>query len=161
MFGLVIATFWALYAHSISGLPSGVILIKASTGLFYWYALWAVLGGLFTTVVSFLLPLFGGIIAGCAAIKAKCGWQGALVAAGSGGFLGSLGGLYLVISLFISASLKVGGTFLMSTSVVNAMSATPAWDDTRMLIGAIMLLLGLVFSRSSSSSSSSSNKNNS
>jgi len=150
MFGVVIAVLIGLFQYIfITKTPEAIWL--TSTGfLFWWYIVWSSI----LAIIVFLVML---VITGATTFAAGSTGYGA----GSkllrviGGFVGGRAFSLLVgVLFFISAGLKIGGIYLLSTAVALTEQGY-VWNTTTLIFGALALVVGLIMSKSSGSSSSS------
>lgn len=144
MLGIVIAAVVAAWTTFIGGHSMEAGFLSATGFLWVWYWIW-------TIVVAF-------IAAGIMLVA-----TGAMTLAGAesfgkvGGFLGfaaggALSALVLVL-VMISRALLLGGTYLLMTSGTPEM-AFSQFSTNKLIFGTLLLVIGLVISKSSSSSSS-------
>ena len=144
MIGLVLAVLYVGWKYMFGGdMPVEAAFIGAAGFLYVWYWIWTIVQGIFNGLVS--LGIFGA---------------GAVAGGGSrfgmlGGVLGGLagGGLSVnILAIFAvkSAALLVGAYLLEHSGT--ATMAFAEFDTKKMVIGAILILVGLVMSSSSSSS---------
>ncbi|MBI5421004.1 MAG: hypothetical protein HZA35_01690 [Parcubacteria group bacterium] len=143
MFGLVLAVLYAAYLYAITKAPQEVAYLNSSNFLFWWYVVWAVVTGAFL-VVMILGFLFVGGVGGAM----SGGPLGAFLGLGAGGAISGL----LVLGGVINNVLFVGGAYLLHSALVHQATGY-TWDMGRLVIGGLLLLIGILSTRSSSGSS--------
>ncbi len=146
MFGIIIAIVIAVFTIFVSSNTMEVGFISALDFLWVWYWIWTVLQGL---IIAFIMLIITGVLtfSGANILSSKAG---AFLGIAAGGALSIL----FVTKLAIRSILLLGGVYLLMTSG-NAEMTFSEFDNTKLIFGAILLLIGLIMSKNSSSSSSS------
>ena len=150
MFGVIIAIWIGLFQYIfVTKAPEAIWLISTNF-LFWWYIVWSSV----LAIIVFLVML--GIMGVTTFAAGSTGYgAGSKLLRGIGGFVGG-GALSLLVGVlfFISAGLKIGGIYLLSTAVVLTEQGY-VWNTTTLIFGTLALVVGLIMSKSSGSSSSS------
>lgn len=137
MFGLVIALLYAAFMPLFQSLPMEAVYLSATAFLYHWYLLWAIVLGAFVCTFA-LVPLVGGTAAGA--------MKGGVIGAALGFLLGGGASLLIVGVFMFRRLLYLGGSYLLSTALVDNV-----WNVPRVVIGALLLLVAL-FARTRHSS---------
>ncbi len=144
MLGIVIAVIIAAASAVIGGHTMEAAFLSGLGFLWVWYWIWAIV----TLVVIGLIML--AVMAGTTILGAGAlGWVG--------GFLGLAGGAAMsalaIVLVSINNALLLGGTYLLMTAGTSTMTFAE-FSTNKLIFGTLLLVIGLVMSRSSSSSSS-------
>ncbi len=144
MFGIVIAVIVAAWTVFISGNAMEVGFLSGMDFLWVWYWIWTVvIGGMILVVTGALT------FSSADAMGSKVG---GLFGFAAGGALSIL----VITIVMISRALLLGGTYLLMTSGSPEMSFAD-FNTNKLIFGTLLLVVGLVMSRSASSSSSNNN----
>ena len=142
MFGLFLALLYAGY-HYVGGTNLFTIYQLSTSFLYTWYIWTTVVLGIIYGIIA-LLFLLGG--AGLGAEK------GGMI----GGILGFIGGgvlsVLMLLLVGVSRACLIIGTILLKQALI--FGEVPTWDTTKLIFGAVLLLIGIIMGRSSSSSKS-------
>lgn len=150
MFGIVIAVLIGLFQYIFATKAPEAIWLISTNFLFWWYIVWSSV----LAIIVFLVML--GITGATTFVAGSTGYgAGSKLLRGIGGFVGG-GALSLLVGVLfsISAGLKIGGVYLLSTAVTLTEHGY-VWNTTTLIFGTLALVVGLIMSKSSSSSSSS------
>lgn len=149
MFGIVIAVLVAAWAVFIGNSNMEAGFLSAVGFLWVWYWIWTVVIGLIFLVV--MLGATGALtLAGADSARSRLGGLfGGMLGFAAGGALSIL----VIGVVMISRALLLGGVYLLMTSGSPQMSFTE-FSTNKLIFGTLLLVLGLVMSKSSSSSSS-------
>lgn len=142
MVGLVLALLWGAWGY-FHGAELTAIYHPAVTFMYHWYVVWAIIAGLFYLILIILMSLGVG-----AHGFDSLGFVGGVI-----GLIG--GGLFGILALGIKYVMQYG-CLIFGTLLLNGALVENTWDNTRLIFGCVLLVVGLLASRSSSSSSSSS-----
>ena len=145
MLGIVIAVVVAAWTVIIGGHTMEAGFLSATGFLWVWYWIWTVVVGVF---VAGMMLVATGVMTFAAADA-----MGSKI----GGFLGFAAGgalsILVATLVMISRVLLLGGTYLLMTSGTSEM-AFAQFNTNKLIFGTLLLVVGLVISKSSSSSSS-------
>jgi hypothetical protein len=144
MFGIVIAVIVAAWTVFISGNTMEAGFLSGMGFLWVWYWIWTVVIGVFIT--GMMLVVTGAMtFASADAMGSKVG-----------GLLGFAGGgalsILVITTVMISRALLLGGTYLLMTSGTPEMSFAD-FNTNNLIFGTLLLVVGLVMSKSANSSS--------
>jgi len=155
--GILLSAIYAGYLYLFKTTLWTAIFLQTTNFLFWWYvATSALIGIVIGLLALFVLGAgaFGGGLAGSEAGGGKAGTA-------AGALLGLIGGgvlsLFLVVSVAVGRGALISGTYLLHNSLALTVSGEAVWDQTKMMIGGFLLLLGLVMGKGSGSSSSGKN----
>lgn len=145
MLGVVVAIIYAAIVY-LFGAPNtpAETFVSAINFLFWWYIITSII----LMIIYLLIAL---IITGtltCAGGKRGGVWGGIL------GFLGGgvLSGLIIILGI-IARGLLIVGTYLLKNSLVLNPDGSGQWIITKLIIGGLLLVIGLIMNKNSSSSS--------
>lgn len=133
MTGLVLALLYAALMHFVGGKEFGFVYENATGFLHTWYIWTSVILGVLAALIWFL---------GVLGVSSRLGLL-------AGGIVGGITSVVLAIGFIIHRGALIFGSLLMSQAYVGG-----AWDNTKLIWGGILLLIGLITGGSSSSSSS-------
>lgn len=144
MFGLILALLWSGW-QLMHGAALMALFPGAVNFLYWWYLVWAIITGLIYLVALVFLVLGVGIV----------GFDKLGIFGGAVGLLGSgiIGIILLGLSWLAGSVLPIIGALLLKDAIVNG-----EWDYTRLIFGFVLIIVGIIASRSGSSHSSSSSK---
>jgi len=142
MLGLIIAAIYGTIIYFL-GEPSALAqsFLSATSFLFWWYVV--------TCSIQAILVLFVflGFIGGAT-------YGGSQVGGFFGGILGFFtGGAFSVLLLIIftiHAACFIVGAYLLNHSLTLQAEGPPLWNNTKLLIGGLLVLLGFIMSKGSS-----------
>lgn len=144
MFGIVIAVIVAAWTVFIGGNTMEAGFLSGMGFLWVWYWIWTTVIGVFIT--GMMLIVTGALM--FASADAMGSKVGSLL-----GFAGGAALSILVITIvMISRALLLGGTYLLMTSGTSEMSFAD-FNTNNLIFGTLLLVVGLVMSKSASSSS--------
>lgn len=145
MLGIVLVLIWGAAKHfGASDVPLNTLFLQGTDFLYTWYIVFTVILGVINLGYAICLPI---VYAGYARDINPNRWR-------IYGLLGALagGGLSVILlAVFaVGRACLIGGTYLLHQSLM----PDGAWDQTKLIWGGIVLLIGLVLSMPSPSSSS-------
>lgn len=144
MLGIVIAVIVAAWTVFFGGHTMEAGFLSATGFLWMWYWIWTVVIGIF---VAGMILVATGVMTFVAADH---------IGSKLGGFLGFVAGgtlsVLVVTVVMISRALLLGGTYLLMTSGTAQMSFAE-FSTNKLIFGTLLLVVGLVMSKSTSSSS--------
>ncbi|MBI4991703.1 MAG: hypothetical protein HZB99_00605 [Candidatus Harrisonbacteria bacterium] len=155
--GILLAAIYAgfLYLFRTTNWPE--IFLTSTNFLFWWYVVTSALIGLVVGLATLMFAVGGAVTGGLVGSESGGGKAGAV----AGALLGLLGGgalsLLMLVSVAVGRLSLIYGTYLLHNSLLLTVSGGAEWDQTKLMIGGFLLLLGLVMGKGSGSSSS--NKN--
>lgn len=152
MFGLALALLYGVYSMFVRHIPAETAFLGGAGWLYTWYWVWAIIGIGFTTVLMLLTTLG---IAGALSSSAytQFGRRMGLIAGAGGGILLSL---FVLALSAVSNGLFIGAAWCFKTSGVPGQTFGD-FDNQKLIVGGVLLLVGILFRGRSSSSSSKSN----
>ena len=145
MFGIVIAIIVAAWTVFISGHTMEAGFLSGMGFLWVWYWIWTIVIG--ALLVTMMLVATGALtFASADAMGSKVG-----------GLLGFVGGgalsILVIAIVMISRALLLGGTYLLMTAGTPEMHFAD-FNTNNLIFGTLLLVVGLVMSKSTGSSSS-------
>lgn len=143
MLGIVIAVIVAAWATFISGHSMEAGFLSATGFLWVWYCIWTVVIAL---IAAGIMLVATGVMTFAGA--ESLGKVGGFLGFAAGGALSAL----ILIMVMVSRALLLGGTYLLMTSGAPEM-AFAQFNTNKLIFGTLLLVIGLVMSKSSSSSS--------
>ncbi len=157
MIGVIIALVMAGWKYFISHQTANVIFLSTTNFLFWWFVITSAIIVAIYLVVA-LLTIAGMTIggAGVGAGAEKSGVLGGIF----GGIFGLLGGSALsaiaLVLILIARGLLIFGVYLAYHSLIMT-DGNLEWNVSKLILGIVLFLIGLIMNKSSGSSSSSSN----
>lgn len=145
MLGVAIALLIAGWGYFIADRVVELVFLSATNFLFWWYIV-------FTSIIAVVYGLIFLISIICGtAFGAVCGGK-------LGAILGFLGGSALstigLAKLVVKRGLLIFGTHMLHNSVVIITDSSPEWNMSKVVFGAILLVIGLIMNKKNSGSSS-------
>lgn len=147
MLGIIIATLIATWTVFMSKATMVAGFLAATHFLWIWYWIWTVVIGIY--VVILMLVMMGAFTISGAGAMLRSRWLGGLAGLMVGGGLS----VFIFVMTSVTRALLLVGTYLLMTAGNVGMKSFSEFDSTRLIFGGILLLLGLIMSRSSSSNS--------
>ncbi|MFA4999021.1 MAG: hypothetical protein WC514_03325 [Candidatus Paceibacterota bacterium] len=147
MFAITLSLFYAAFLYVFAGSGMEASYSSATSFLYWWYFFWSIVLGVIVLGIN-LIVILGLTVEGAEELGGKLG-----------GFLGFAGGgaisIFLSIVFLFRRVLYVGGAYLLNTALILNANGVYEWENVRLVLGALFLLIA-VMTRSRSSSSSSS-----
>jgi len=141
MLGIIIGLCIAAWNYVFKGTHDiGVLFLAATHFMLVWYCLWTGVLFVFFAVITVIAAL-GGSVAGATNGGVFGGLLGLV---GVGGATAAVAVLAMATRLF-----WIGGAWVLNQSYSNGQ-----WDTGKLIIGGVLILIGVICSRSSSSNSS-------
>ncbi|KXK08161.1 MAG: hypothetical protein UZ21_OP11001000770 [Microgenomates bacterium OLB22] len=144
MVGVVLALLYTAY-KAITGHVDPETYLAATNFLFYWYIWTSAIYAILIVGISIIVPLFGIAIGRD---------SGGII----GGLLGALVGGGLSLLIIILGLLGRGTLILGAYLMHSAYTVSNGWNNTQLIFGIGLLVVGLILNKSFSSSSSSSSR---
>ena len=142
---VILVLIWAVLAHFFWHTDWISLFVSGTGFLFWWYIIFSVIMGVFVLFVAILLPLLG-LGAGV-----KIGKKHRLLFGSLGALAGGSLSLFVIAVFIVVRGCLIVGIYLLH----NSLGADGNWDKQKLIIGGIIFLLGLIFSRATKFSSSS------
>jgi len=134
MVGLIISLVWFCLSF-VFGYSLPEAFLNATSFLFWWYTI--------ITCLLFALCLVGIIFFGAIAFGQSHG----IIRIPAGIAFGAVMGIILLVVALSKNFLLIFGAYLLYTSVVISSSEPPVWDQTKLIFGSILLLIGVIATR--------------
>lgn len=141
MLGLIIATVYGAIIYFL-GEPTTLAqsFLSATHFLFWWYVVTCSIQAVLVLLV--FLGLIGGATYGGSQVG---GFLGGIL----GFFCGGAFSVLLLVIFTIHAACFIAGAYLLNHSLTLQAEGPPLWNTTKLIIGGLLVLLGLIMSKGS------------
>lgn len=147
MLGIIIALVLAAWDALVANGTLVTAFFSAVDFLWVWYWIWTVVLGVFIGVMVLVITVGGGIAGADRLTRSR--WLGGMVGLTAGGAISAL----IIVLTGIRSALLLIGVYLLKTAGNVGMVNFNEFDTKKLIFGSLLLLIGLILSRSSKSSS--------